>query len=648
MAYVAETPIRSTEHIDNAMGYVSRKGKALQLQKKEISEALHTISQIDVKMNERATFLNCSPNGTEWEWDVLREAFQQNHGVIAHHYYQSFSPEDNITPEQAHKIGVELASKMFDGFQCVVTTHIDKNHLHNHILVNSCHMETGLKWLSHKKSLQDIREESDRLCKRYGMSVIDANDENKAIDKTTYQLAMQGKSWKVQLVNDLDEAIASCKSKKEFEAFFLERGYECRYTAHHITLKKQGEKKGIRVDTLAKQFGEQYTKARLESAMGYTYNEVELTAPQEPIKRRTASETKTHWERLTERTFAERNPEAFRNRRPKGWYQRYEPPTNQQLHRRFPMQRLHVNPRGSIVFGILEILLLFDRMLNRRNRTTHHVYQFRHEPPKQHQTPTTQIAYGTIPYQKLTAINGDNYSVTVNAAHILKLANRPLLYSARIDREKETATITVKATDKEYLARILGMEEIKERLDAQSKRNINRAAYQNLKRKAESSGQELKFAKVTPQQLAALQEQCQEISYVEKENGITVTYLSDDESLIKSILAPKAEKKPESEQHRNNRIYAELKKAAALENVKLRYKANVSKAQIDALLAMGIKLAFFPNPQTPELYKLAYAGADAKTINDFLYADADKDGIPDRIDSTRTINDDDEAVRKRK
>lgn len=649
MAYVAQTSIKSVEHMEHAVGYVANPNKALNIyeQKDYLAAAINSIANVNLAFGENATFLNCTADNTYQQFEMVRQSYGQDKGVIAHHYYQSFSPEDHIAPEQAHKIGVELASKMFDGYQCVVTTHIDKNHIHNHILLNSCHMETGLKWHSNKKTLNAIRNESDRLCKRYGMSVIASTDTIKAIDKTTYQLAMQGKSWKVQLVNDLDEAISSCSSKKEFEAFFHERGYECKYTAHHITLKKAGEKKGIRVDTLAKQFGSQYTKEQIERAMGYSYQEVELTAPREPVKRQTSAESKNHWERLTEKTFAERNPEAFCKRYPKGWYQTYEPPVHQQLHRRFPVQRVRFNPRGSVVFGILEILLLFDRMINRKNRTARHVYQFRQEPPRQHQTPNTQIAYGTIPYRKLIATHGDNYSVTVNAAHILKLANRPLLYAAQIDREKETATITVKAADKEYLAKILGMEEIKERLDAQSKRNLNRAAYRDLKRKAEISGQELRYMKVSPQQLAALQEQCQEISYIEKDTGITVTYLSDDEELMKSILAPKKEHKPESEQHRNNRIYAELKKAAALENVKLRYKANVSKAQIEALIAMGIKLAYFPNPQTPELYKIAYSGTDAKKLNEFLYADADKDGIPDRIDSARLIHDAEDAGKKR-
>lgn len=647
MAYVGQTSIRSVEHMEAAIDYVANPEKALNLamQKDVLQQAMQTISEVSIEHGENATYLNCTADNTYRQFEWVRQSHDQDRGVIAHHYYQSFSPDDHITPELAHKIGVELVSKMFQGFQVVVTTHIDKNHLHNHILVNSCHMETGLKWLSNKKSLQAIRNESDRLCKRYGMSVIEENPDSRSIDKTTYQLGMQGKSWKIALVNDLDAAVQCCRSKKDFEAFFRERGYEIRYTAHHITFKKEGEKKGIRADTLAKQFGEQYTKERLEQAMGYIYNEVELTDPKEPRKRQKGTEGKSHWERLTERTFAERNPEAFRTKQPKGWYQTYEPPVQKQLHRRFPAERLRLRSHRSLLVNIIEILFFFDGMHKRKTPAVRKPYQFRIQSPK---PPTPFLTYGTIPYSKLIGMTGENYSVTVNAAHLLKLANRPLLYAARIDREKGSATITVKACDKDHLAKLLGMEEIKERLDAQSKRNTNRAAYAALKRKAAESGQELRFMKVTEAQLAALQEQCQEISYIEREGGITVTYLSSDEELIRSITTPKKEKKPESEQQKNNRIYAALKKAAALENTKLCYKANVSMAQIRALENMGVQLAYFPMPQSAGLYKIACAAVEAQIVNDLLRKDRDKDGIPDHLDSSPDINYAEDAAKKKK
>ncbi len=627
MAYIGQTSIKSVSHMDHAIEYVANPKKSLGLQKEELQEAIQHITSTETQIGERATFLNCSPNRTAQEFEMMRRAYHQDKGVIAHHYYQSFSPDDPITPEAAHKIGVELANKVFAGYQVIITTHTDRNHLHNHILVNSCHIETGAKWLSNKTTLRAIRSESDKLCKRYGMSVIQSDSDSKSIDKTTYQMALQGKSWKVQLCNDLDDAVKQCRSKTEFEAFFRLRGYECRYTGLHITLKKRGEKKGVRVDTLAKQFGDRYKKSNLEKTMGYTFDEVEL---REPATLRTGvkqTEPKSNHERLTERTFAQRINTPLPNRKPKGWYQRYVPPVKHQLHR-FPLKPFC--KKRSLLSAILSVLAFCDRMSRHRKRHDAFVYQFKTVRPA---APSSEIRirYGTIDYHKLVSMSGDNYSVTVNAEHILKLANRPLLYAALIDRVKGNATITVKACDKEYLAELLGMAEIQEKLDAQAERNQNRAAYARLRKKSLESGQDLKYLKVTPEQLTLLKENCQEISYIEKEGNFTVTFLAEDEALIRKLISDKKEKKQETDHQRNNRIYAELKKEAALQGVKLRYQAGISMEQIAALIAAEIKAAYFSDPKKPGLYKIAYSNSVAKDVRGIIFPDVDNDGRDDRL-----------------
>lgn len=201
----------------------------------------------------------------------MRLAFNQNKGIISHHFIQSFAPNDNVTPETVHRFGVEYAKLCFPNYQVVVSTHVDKEHLHNHIIVNSCNMITGRKYYDNKETMKNNRAISDKLCRRYGVSVISSKSEFKPIDQTTMQLALKHKSWKIQLLSDLDEAKESCKSKSEFISFLKNKNYEIRYEKH-ITVRKIGEKKAIRVDTLAKQFGSQYTKAELEKAMGYSTN----------------------------------------------------------------------------------------------------------------------------------------------------------------------------------------------------------------------------------------------------------------------------------------------------------------------------------------------------------------------------------------
>ena len=110
-----------------------------------------------------------------------------------------------------------------------------------------------------------MRSESDKLCRQHGLTVIQKQSGLRGIDQATQKLAEKGKSWKVELCRALDEAVKQCSRKKEFIAFMKRKGFErTRYTDRHITFQKIGETKKIRVNTLAEQFGDYYTKENLE------------------------------------------------------------------------------------------------------------------------------------------------------------------------------------------------------------------------------------------------------------------------------------------------------------------------------------------------------------------------------------------------
>ena len=196
MAYVGQVSIRDSSHMGHAIDYISREEKALSLNNVSDHEMLNImlnhLSVTNKSIGERATYINCTQNPYK-DFENMRKAYDQDKGVIAHHYFQSFQKDDDLTPEQAHQIGVQLAQKMFPNYQVVVATHTDKEHLHNHIIVNSCNIITGQKWYSNKKSLSDIRKESDKLCLQNGLGVIQKNSKYKNIDKPTYQLGMKKK-----------------------------------------------------------------------------------------------------------------------------------------------------------------------------------------------------------------------------------------------------------------------------------------------------------------------------------------------------------------------------------------------------------------------------------------------------------------------
>ena len=119
MVTVGQTSIKCDSHLDNAIRYITKEEKALSLKemKEHLDKRLNHLSDINFSIGEKATYLNCSSQNTYKDFENMRKAFEQDKGVIAHHYYQSFQKDDNVTPEQAHQIGVELAKRMFPNFQ---------------------------------------------------------------------------------------------------------------------------------------------------------------------------------------------------------------------------------------------------------------------------------------------------------------------------------------------------------------------------------------------------------------------------------------------------------------------------------------------------------------------------------------------------
>ncbi len=117
------------------------------------------------------------------------------------------------------------------------------------------------------KMINQVRKVSDELCYQYNLSVVDDSPKYSPLDQATRHAAMQGRSWKFDLVRDLNAALDSCKSQGEFILFLETKGYEIKFTNQNITFRKSGMKKGIRADTLARQFGRKYSKSSIEKKL---------------------------------------------------------------------------------------------------------------------------------------------------------------------------------------------------------------------------------------------------------------------------------------------------------------------------------------------------------------------------------------------
>ncbi|HES5852340.1 TPA: relaxase/mobilization nuclease domain-containing protein [Streptococcus pyogenes] len=189
-----------------------------------------------------------------------------NGTVLARHLIQSFLPGET-SPEMAHQIGLELCKKILkDEYEYVLSTHIDKGHIHNHIIFNNVNMVTGKCYQSNKKSYHQIRYQSDKLCKENNLSVIDEFYESykkkyKTNGKSWYEneQAKKGTSWKSRLQFDIDRLIKQSKDWDEFIKKMAELGYEIKY-GKHIAFKQKNKARFTRSKTI----GEDYTEERLK------------------------------------------------------------------------------------------------------------------------------------------------------------------------------------------------------------------------------------------------------------------------------------------------------------------------------------------------------------------------------------------------
>lgn len=552
----AENKIKTEAGLTEALAYITNPAK------------IYEVSRI-----------NCSGSNSNTleQFRLLRLAFNQNKGIIAHHFIQSFSPNDNITPETVHRFGVEYVKQCFPNYQVVVSTHIDKEHLHNHIIVNSCNMITGKKFYDNKESMKNNRDISDKLCRKYGVSVISTQSEFKPIDQTTMQLALKQKSWKIQLLSDLDDAKEKCRSKSEFISFFKSSNYEIRYEKH-ITIRKIGEKKAIRVDTLAKQFGNQYTKAELEKAMGYSTNLADTNTNNVNLQSKKTCTRKNinEWQRFESWSFSQKNRYANNYRCLKKQYgTNYQPS-------RFPK-----GTRKSLLLTLLCVFFVSPRKTYRE----HTNYRLSNRTTANTNIIRTKYRCENIRYGDLISAQGNNFAVKIPADQLGKIIVLPIFYSANVNLETNTAVITVKEYNKEIICQALGYDSKK--IAQQSDKLINSQKYKRLKDYAASSNTKLSYMIVTKIQLELLKMNEIELAAFPKDDGkYNVAFMPDTKERINKILYPSDDSKQESEYERNSRINNEIKRLAAINGEKPKYRI-VTSDLLDNIKQSGIQFAYF-------------------------------------------------------
>jgi len=163
--------------------------------------------------------MNCSPENVIDEMNTTKELYEKTDGISYQHIIQSFKPGET-DPQKAHRIGKELAKKEFENHEVLVATHIDKGHIHNHLVVNSVSFRDGRKLVSNKETLREIKRESNRICRRENLSIIKGPHCQRSYSMAEYKLAEKGMPiWKEQLRSAIDEAKEYSKNLVEMKEY---------------------------------------------------------------------------------------------------------------------------------------------------------------------------------------------------------------------------------------------------------------------------------------------------------------------------------------------------------------------------------------------------------------------------------------------
>ena len=194
----------------------------------------------------------------EWTRKIAEQKGMNPVRIIARHVIQSFEIGE-VTPELAHEIGKQFADEILGGkYEYVLTTHIDKEHVHNHLIFNAVDFVNYHAYKSYKRIYYDMREVSDRLCKENGLSVIPPS-QNKGMGYKEYTEAKRGTSWKQKLKQTIDRLVITAKDYDDFLRLMQEAGYEIK-TGKYISFRAKGQERFTRSKTI----GENYTEERIK------------------------------------------------------------------------------------------------------------------------------------------------------------------------------------------------------------------------------------------------------------------------------------------------------------------------------------------------------------------------------------------------
>ena len=200
--------------------------------------------------------INCDPTKAREEFIKTKERFNKTKGIIAFNAIVSYKPGET-TPDEAHNVGLEIANQMWgDRFQVVVATHLDREHLHNHFIINSVSMIDGKRYYDTRTSYAEFRRLCIQICREYNLSYMEEKKTKSGIDYLNYQKKSAQSNYSKQTKSDVDMAIALATSYNEFISILENMNYEVIERANKLSVRDLEYNRNIRIE---RRFGEDYT-----------------------------------------------------------------------------------------------------------------------------------------------------------------------------------------------------------------------------------------------------------------------------------------------------------------------------------------------------------------------------------------------------
>ncbi len=169
--------------------------------------------------------INCQVQSVYDDFLNTKLLYHKDGGVMFYHMVQSFPKGAVVDPRQAHEAARRLA-EYFDGCEVLVCTHVDREHIHSHCVINSVNFETGKKLHMAKEQLQELMRRNDAICLEMGLPVFDApTQQARGMSGAEYHTALKGQSWKLRLMNTIDECMKCAADKDAFVSLMASEGY---------------------------------------------------------------------------------------------------------------------------------------------------------------------------------------------------------------------------------------------------------------------------------------------------------------------------------------------------------------------------------------------------------------------------------------